>query len=110
MKDWIRFVITFLVVLFVFGVADDYLSPRSCLASYGSNITAIIKGCAIHHATVYAIPFLTGLAVSLLISVYETPDRKKTLARRFNRGVYISIPIAIIILAMRIIPGLHIGL
>ena len=97
MKDWDKFIVTFLLTLIVFGIINDLSRPISC-TSVGENIDVIIIVCAVSHTLSFLLPFVIGLVISLLISLGEKADNKKSVAKRFLRGLYISIPIAIYII------------
>lgn len=95
MTDWQKFIITFLLVLAAFGISYDLFSRVSCTAMHNANIIAVLIGCSIQYTIVYLLPFVVGLVISLLKSIGEKAENKKSVAQRFLRGVHISIPIAI---------------
>jgi hypothetical protein len=90
MNDWTRFLLAFAVTLAAFGIAYDLAERVSCTEGH-SNIVLLLLGCSILYSILYLLPFVLGLAVSLLISLGERGPEKKSMPQRFLRAVYISI-------------------
>lgn len=97
LTGWPRFFAAYIACLLIFSVANELASGMFIIKTSSTVLGGMVTS-AVASSIIFLAPFCIGLVIALLVSAASEARKRSTMVERFQLGLVLSLPVALLYL------------